>query len=214
MVFGAGGTGDPNTLYFTAGGSSQTSGLLATLVPASTVTNGDFSLALSAHSATVAPGQSAMLTVSASAAGGFNGPISLSCSKPTGVTCSLSPATITPGSSTATSTLRLTAAATPPVGGYGMPAGMTMGWLSFSGMGIFGMVLAIRKGDRKRGTKLLKHGLWISCLALLAVWVLFTVGCGGSSSTSNHQMASTVTLMVTGKSGAISHSTPITLTIQ
>ena len=30
MVYGAGGTGDPNTLYFTAGGASQTSGLFAT----------------------------------------------------------------------------------------------------------------------------------------------------------------------------------------
>ena len=34
MVFGAGGTGDPNTLYFTAGGANQTSGLFASLAPA------------------------------------------------------------------------------------------------------------------------------------------------------------------------------------
>jgi hypothetical protein len=215
MVFGAGGTGDPNTLYLTAGGSSQTSGLFATLVPASTVTNADFSLVFSANSATVIRGQSAMLTIGASAVGGFNGPISLSCANPTGVTCSLSPATITPGSSTATSTLRFTAAATPPAGGYGTPGGMAMGWLSLSSVGIFGMALAIPKGGRKRGAKLWKHGLWISGLAVLAVWVPFTVGCGGgSSSTSNHQKASTVTVIVTGRSGSISHSTPITLTIQ
>jgi uncharacterized protein (TIGR03118 family) len=213
MVFGAGGTGDPNTLYFTAGGSSQTSGLFATLVPVSTVTNPDFSLVLSAQRATITPGQSATLTVGASAVGGFNGPISLSCSNVAGVMCSLSPATITPGSSTATSTLTLTASATPPGGGYGALGGMTMGWLSLSGVGIFGMVSARRRNGRQLVTKVLKRGLWIGGLGVLAVWVLFTVGCG-SSSTANRQKAGTVTVMLTGTSGSISHSTPITLTIQ
>jgi uncharacterized protein (TIGR03118 family) len=213
MVFGAGGTGDPNTLYFTAGGSSQTSGLFATLVPASTVTSGDFSLVLSAPNATLISGQSATLTVSASAVGGFNGPISLSCSQLAGVTCSLSPATITPGSSAAKSTLKFTAATTPPSGGYGGPGGMAMGWLSLSGMGAFGTVFAARKDNRKRGAKFLKQGL-IGGLALLALCLLFTVGCGGGSSTSSRQQKSTVTVMVTGTSGSISHSTPITLTIQ
>ena len=215
MVFGGGGSsGDPNTLYLTAGGSSQTSGLFATLVPASTVTTGDFSLALSTQSATLASGQSATLTVSASAVGGFNSPISLSCSQPTGVTCSLSPATITPGSSTAKSTLMFTAAATPPSGGYGGPGGMAMGWLSLSGVGAFGTVFAARKNNRKREAKFLKQGLWIGVVSLLALYALFTVGCGGGSSTPSRQQKSVVTVMVTGTSGSISHSTPITLTIQ
>jgi uncharacterized protein (TIGR03118 family) len=214
MVFGAGGTGDPNTLYFTAGGSSQTSGLFATLVPASTVTHGDFSLALSAQSATLISGQSAMLTVSASAVGGFNGPISLTCTQPSGVTCSLSPATITPGSSTSKSTLMFTAAAAPPSGGYGGGGyGMAMGWLSLSGVGAFGTIFATRKDDRKRGSKFLKRALW-SGLAMLVLCVLFTVGCGGGSSSSSRQHKSTVAVMVTGTSGSIVHSTPVTLTIQ
>jgi hypothetical protein len=214
MVFGASGTGDPNTLYFTAGGSTQTTGLFATLVPTSAVTHGDFSLALSAQSATVVAGQSATLTVSASAVGGFNAPISLSCTQLSGVTCSLSPATITPGSSTAKSTLMFTAAANPPTGGYG-PNGMTMGWLSLSGAGLFGMVFATRKNNRKPEAKFLKRGLLIGSVGLLALYALFTIGCGGSSSTSNRQQQkSTVTVMVTGTSGSISHSTPITLTIQ
>jgi uncharacterized protein (TIGR03118 family) len=214
MVFGAGGTGDPNTLYFTAGGRSQTSGLFATLVPASTVTHGDFSLALSAQSATLAAGQSTTLTISASTVGGFNGPISLSCSQPAGVTCSLTPATITPGSSTAKSTLMFTAAAIPPSGGYGGPNAMAMGWLSLSGAGLLGMVFAARKDNRKQRAKFLNRALW-SGLGMLVLCVLFTVGCGGGSSTSSRQQQkSTVTAMVTGTSGSISHSTPITLTIQ
>jgi hypothetical protein len=88
-----------------------------------------------------------------------------------------------------------------------------MNWLSLGGVGAMGMVFAIRKDGRKRSAKILKHGLWLSGLGVLIVWVLFTVGCGGSSS-SHHTQPSTVTVMVTGKSGSISHSTPITLTIQ
>jgi uncharacterized protein (TIGR03118 family) len=215
MVFGGGGpSGDPNTLYFTAGGSSQTSGLFATLVPAAAVTQGDFSLALSAQSATLVAGQSATLTVSASAVGGFSSPITLSCSQPAGLSCSLSPATITPGSSAAKSTVRISAASTPPSGGYGGPGGMAMGWLSLSGVGVFGTFLAARKDNRQRGAKFLQRGLWIGVVGLLSLYALFTVGCGGTSSTSSRQQKSTVTVMLTGKSGSISHSTPITLTIQ
>lgn len=212
MVFGAGGTGDPNTLYFTAGGSAQTSGLFAALAPASAATHGDFSLSLSSQSATVSPGQSAMLKITASAVGGFNAPISLSCSTQSGVTCSLSQATITSGSGTAASTLTLTAAATAPPGGYGSPHAMML-WLPLSGLGVFGMVLG--KGPRKRMAKGAKRGLCIAALTLLALGMLLTVGCGGGSSSSSRQAAaSTVTVMVKGTSGSISHSTPITLTIR
>src|SRR5208337_4042664 len=121
MVFGQGGTGDPNTLYFTAGGASQTTGLFATLVPASSPVNADFSLSLSVQSATLSPGQSAMITINAGAVGGFDSPISLSCSNVNGVSCMFSPAAITPGSGAASSTLTVTAASTPPAGGYGVP---------------------------------------------------------------------------------------------
>ncbi len=79
MVFGAGGTGDPNTLYITAGGANQTSGLFATLVPATAVGGPDFSLSLSAPSVTVPAGSSATLMIGSAAVGGFNGQITLSC---------------------------------------------------------------------------------------------------------------------------------------
>ena len=213
MVFGGGGTGDPNTLYITAGGASQTSGLFATLVPASTVTTGDFSLVLSAQSATVSPGKSATLTVRASATGGFNGPISLSCTDPSGITCTLSASTITPGSSSASSTLTLAAATTPPAGGYGAVGGL-MGWLSLSGGGVLGTLLAIPK--RRQLAKSWKRGLWITGLSAILVCALLALGCGGgSTSNSNHPPTNNmVTVMVTGTSGSITHTTPITLTVR
>src|SRR5580693_3032394 len=95
MVFGGGGpSGDPNTLYLTAGGSNQpnfpsggnTTAVFASLVPATAAGGPNFSLNLSAQSATVAAGGSATFMVSASALGGFNSQISLSCTAPAGLT--------------------------------------------------------------------------------------------------------------------------------
>ena len=206
MVFGQGGTGDPNTLYFTAGGSDQTHGLFATLVAASSSSNADFSLSVSAQSATLSAGQSAKITVGASAVGGFNGLISLTCTSPAGVTCSLSPSTITPGSSTSSSSLSIVVAATPPPSGYVTPMAA---WLPLSGLGLIGMVF-----PKRRALRGWKHGAMIGGLGLLFVGMLLMIGCGGSSS-SSHQMnaAQNVSVMVTGQSGALKHSQVITVTI-
>jgi uncharacterized protein (TIGR03118 family) len=210
MVYGAGGTGDPNTLYFTAGGASQTSGLFATLVPASATTTAGFSLALSAKSVTVAQGGSSNLTISAAAVGGFNSQIALSCSTVSGLTCAFSPATIAPGSSTP-STLTISASSTPPPMGYRASlTGMGMTGL-LPGLGVFG-TLIIRR--RKPLAKMGKRVLWTSILGLLVVCALFTVGCSGSSSHPSTPVSSQTTLMVTGTSGAITHSTPVTVTIK
>jgi uncharacterized protein (TIGR03118 family) len=209
MVFGVAGTGDPNTLYFTAGGPNQTSGLFATLVPASTATGADFSLALSAQSATVSVGGSTSLSVSSSAVGGFNSSINLSCSGlPAGLACRFSPSSITPGSSSATASLTVSAATT-----Y-MPFSLTgmMGWLPFSGLGAVGTVFAGRR--KKLSAKGRKWVLSAGASVLLVV-SLFALGCGGAgtSSTKPTNNPSTVTMMVIGTSGAITHSVPVTLTI-
>jgi len=209
LVFGVNGTGDPNTLYFTAGGPNQTSGLFATLVPAAAAAKADFSLALSSQSATVAQGQSTTISISANPAGGFNSQITLSCTNPpAGITCSFSPADITPGSNTSKSTLTLATAMTPPPTGYAV-SGM-MSWLPLSGLGMLGMVFANR---RKPFVKAANRTLWTGVLCLVALGTAFTIGCGGGS-TNAKTPSSAVTVMVTGTSGAISHSVPVMLTIQ
>lgn len=211
MVFGGGGTsGDPNTLYLTAGGGNQpnfpaagsTTSVFASLVPAAGVGVPDFSLNLSAQNATVPAGGSANLTINASGVGGFNGQISLSCSASAGLTCAFSPATISPASSASSSTLTISATSTPPMGGYGMGA-------LLPGLGLFGTLLTTRK--RKPLTR--KSILYISMLSLLLLILLFALGCGGSSSKQT-PAASQATLMVTGTSGSVSHSTAVTVTVR
>ena len=87
-----------------------------------------------------------------------------------------------------------------------------MGFLQFSGVGLFGLVFAVRRRDHKPIAMTQKPGIWVGMLGLLLLGVLFTVGCGGGSS-STTPAAKAVTVMVTGTSGAISHTTPVTLTI-
>ncbi|MGO9127935.1 MAG: TIGR03118 family protein [Terriglobales bacterium] len=210
LVFGAGGTGDPDALYFTAGGSNQTSGLFATLAPAAAAGQPDFSLTLSSQSATITPGGSAMLTVGASPVAGFNTAIALSCpNAPAGLTCNFSASSITPG---VTSTLTISAVAATPATGYEV-AGMTIGWIPLSGLGLAGIVLAGRR--EKHTAKQRKRLAGITGLALVILLALFSLGCGGgSASTAASMKAQIVTVMVNGTAGAIAHSTPVTLTIQ
>jgi uncharacterized protein (TIGR03118 family) len=209
MVFGGGGTsGDPGTLFLTAGGSNQpnfpaggsTTAVFASLVPAAAVGTPDFSLSVSPQSATVAPGGSANVMVSASAVGGFNGQISLSCSAAAGLTCTFNPSTISPGGN-ASSTMTVAAAATPPSNGYGMAT------LLLPSLGLFGTLLTTRK--RQPLTR--KNILWMSVLGLLVCMSLFALGCGGSSR--QPTPPSQVTLMVKGTSGSVSHSAPVTINI-
>ena len=216
MVFGGGGSsGDPGTLYLTAGGGNQpnfpvgggTTSVFASLVPAAAVTNQNFSLNLSTQSVTITPGGSANLMITAAGVGGFDSPVALSCSSSSGLTCAFNPSTITPGSSNA-ATLTISATPTPPASGYGAA-------YLVPGLGLFGTILMARKRKplaRKSilSMRLLGLSLFVSFLSL------FAVGCGSSTgSSSNSQTpASQVTLTVTGTSGAITQSTPVTITVK
>jgi uncharacterized protein (TIGR03118 family) len=215
LIFGGGGTsGDPSTLYITAGGSNQpnfpaggsNTAVFASIVPAAAVGSPDFSLNLSAQSTTLAQGGSATLMVSASPVGGFNGLVALTCSAPAGLTCAFNPTSISPGSSASSSTLTIGAASTPPSTGYVVTAMSTL----LPSFGVFGTVLVSRRKKWFSG----KGVLWTS-LALLFLVSLSALGCGGGASNkSMNSTATQVSLMVTGTSGAISHSSAVTVTIQ
>jgi hypothetical protein len=214
IEFGGGGlSGDPGTLYLTAGGSNQpnfpqggtTTAVFASVVPAAAA-NADFSFSLSSQSATVAPSGSTSLTINAGAVGGFNGQIDLSCVATPGLTCAFNPTTISPGANGGSSTLTVSAAAAPPSGGGYTVLG-TVALLP--GLGVIGTVLANRRRKRLIGKSILSIGV----LGLLLAGSFFAVGC---SSSVRGQMATPqqVTLMVTGKSGTLSHTAPVTITIQ
>lgn len=221
MVFGGGGgaTNNPGTvgtLYITAGGSAgqpnfpatggSATALFASLTPAAAAGSPGFSLNLSAASTTVAPGGSANVMVSAAAVGGFNSQITLTCSAPSGLTCALSPSTISPGSSAASSTLTISATSTPPPTGYSSTGVAFL----MPGLGVFGTLLT----SRKRKPLMRKSIRWMSLLGLTLVISLFVLGCGGNNSNKPTAAASQqATVMVTGTSGSLTHSSAVTVTI-
>ena len=212
LVFGGGGpSGDPGTLYLTAGGGNQpnfpaggsTTSVFASIVPAAAVGTPDFSLNVSAASATVMAGGSATLTIGASAVGGFNGQISLACAAPLGLTCSLSPSTISPGSSASSAMLTVSAASAPPPSGYGSMA------FFLPGLGWLGTIVTVRRQKRLTRKRLIET----SILSLLLLTTLFTLGCGSNSSKQQTPVTAQTTVMVTGTSGALSHATTVNIIV-
>jgi uncharacterized protein (TIGR03118 family) len=216
LVFGGGGpSGAPGTLYLTAGGGNQpnfptggsTTSVFASVIPSASATGQNFSLSLSAQSVSLTAGGSANLTISAAAVGGFNSPIALSCSSVAGLTCAFNPTTITPGSTNPAS-LTISAATAPPPHGYHMAA--LVGLLP--GLGLFGTIFTSRKRKpltRKNGMAMRVFGL----LFVVSLFSLWAVGCGSSSGAQNTPAGSQVTMTVTGTSGSITQSAPVTITI-
>jgi uncharacterized protein (TIGR03118 family) len=218
LVFGAGGTGDPNTLFFTAGLANEQHGLFATLTANTTPppATADFSIVASPTTATVSVGQSAQLTVTVDSLNGFSAATTFSCSGlPALATCSFSPSSVTPQAGT-TATTKLTIA-TQPVGYMPQVAhgiGLIL-WSPFAALGLFGLVVA--RTGRKRsfsGGGLMAFATPLAFATVVAA-VLILGGCGSySAATQTGTPPGTKTVMVTATSGPLSHSSAVTLTVQ
>ena len=218
MVFGGGGganndPGTAGTLYITAGGSAgqpnfpaggSATAVFASLTPVAAANAPGFTLSLSAQSATVNPGGSASVMVSAAAVDGFNSQITLTCTAPAGLTCAFNPSTISPGG-TSSSTLTISAVSTPPPTGYNVPGMIAL----LPGLGLFGTLLTT--GKRKRLTR--KSIAWMSLLGLMLFVSLFALGCGSSSSNAAMPSSQQTTVMVTGTSGSLSQTAAVTVSI-
>ena len=168
----------------------------------------NFFLAADAASLSVGRGGSGSTTISVYPEGNsFDTAIALACAingpspKPS---CTLTPSTLTPGPDHVVSTLTINAGALtveikPPSmfeGGHGLFGA----WLP---LGLFGCVLATGL-DKKR------RRMWALCLLLMTATIL-PAACGGRSSVPPPPQNYTVT--VTALSGAIQHSTTVSVTV-
>jgi hypothetical protein len=172
----------------------------------------DFSITASPGSATTSAGQSVVYTVTVRPTRSFSNSVFLSCSGlPAGVACSFNPASLTPGTGTATSTLRVTTSAATgdsrPAFDFLKPPLSYAAWLP-------GLVLA---GAGWMGSRNQKRARVLLCSVLLG-FILVLVRCGGSSSgtpPSNGTpgtSAGTYTVTITAASG-VQHSATVTLTV-
>ena len=168
----------------------------------------DFGIAAMAGtpSTAVVPGAAASFTLALTpGTAGFSSPITLTATGlPAGATYSLSPATVTPGSATATTVLTVqTAKPVATARNLGSAAGVTLALLILP----FGV-------SRKRREKL-KGSRVMSTLGVLLLLggVAGITGCGTSNGFFG-QPAQSYTVTVTATSGTISHSTTVVLNLQ
>ena len=103
-----------------SGVSGSISHIAALTLTVESGTTPDFQISATATSpATVAPGGSATSTVTVAALDGFNSAVALTCSSGSGITCNLSPTSVTPsGSTSPTSTLTINTTTSVAAGTY------------------------------------------------------------------------------------------------
>jgi hypothetical protein len=180
-----------------------------------TGTGADFSLASSPSSNTVQPGSAANYTLTVSHVGGFFGnAVKLTCSgMPAQTSCSLSPSAVTPGASAASSLLTITSTATvsqvTPKASRGAPIYAV--WIQLQTIGLFGVVVVASKSSSRR-----MRGCVLAILLTMAL--LFMTSCAGGTGIGPTRQTGTTpgtyTITVTGSSGNLQHSLPVTLIVQ
>jgi uncharacterized repeat protein (TIGR01451 family) len=164
----------------------------------------DFTVSPEAANLIVKRGGQASEVLTFPAQGGFSGTIALTCSVsgPSPMPgCGISPASVTPGAN-ATLTINagaLTAALTPR--SFERAEMLYAAWLP---LGLLGCVLTTSFDKKHRG-------LWALCLLMLIATIL-PVGCGNSSVTKGPPPQNYM-VTVTATSGALQHSTTVTVTV-
>jgi uncharacterized protein (TIGR03118 family) len=222
ILFGQNGTGDPNTLYFSAGVNDEKGGLFGSIAVTAPPVTGDFQVAASAPSLTLNPGTPGTLQINITPTGGFDAAVNLSVTGlPSGLSFQFAPSSITPtGGNAANATLTISASTpAPPTGPYntslkgGPHNNRMMIASSLFPLGLAGLFPVWRR--RRNVSRSI--GICGGSLSLLA-FVLTLGGCSGASTApstpTNPVTPGASTLTVTATSGSIVHTTTIALTVQ
>jgi uncharacterized protein (TIGR03118 family) len=173
-----------------------------------TVTSEDFSVGANPPTATVTAGQSTQFRLSVTPAGGFTGNVAFSCSPLPGIICAFSPATVSSANGAASTMLTVTTSAT--VSQYGMLLPGSIGPGAF----LVAFALFIFAAWCARGIRIVRVSLLpASAAAVIVAMGLAIGGCGGYSNSAQPNRG-TAAVMVTARSGAISHTTTINITVQ
>ena len=172
------------------------------------IANRDFSITAAPPSASVIAGQSTQFMLTVTPTGGFADAVTFSCAPVTGITCSFSLATVTPASVSARTRLTVTTAATIS----------RQGTLNPHAIGPWVLLLILTLCTvpvwKSGGFRTLRLSPLTPTAAITIVAMgLAIVGCGanGSSTQANH---GTATVIINAQSGAISHTTSVSVTVQ
>ena len=223
MVFDStGNTGTVGTMYFTAGGATETTGVFAALTPnpATPAATPDFKISGTPAAQTITAGQTATFTLTLTSLNGFNSAVSLSCSgQQIGSTCTLSSTSATPpANGTVTSMVTIATNANPySIASLSSPDSSSRFLamlLPVPGLGFLGLLAAGSAKKRRLMGQSWQLRLTGSILLLLvATSFLAATGCYNKKTGSGTQR-STNTITIVGTSGSLSHTTTVTLTVQ
>ena len=160
------------------------------------LTNTDFSLAVSSSSVTVQHGSSATVNVTISPLSGFNSAVVFGCTGlPDGVTCTFSPASVTPNGTPVTGVVTINAASN---------SRSSSAMLKHISAGGIALALCLLVPGLRRRRK--RFGIF--ALLAFSVAMLSANGCGGSF----HSFTSSVTVNAT--SGSLTHSSAVSVSVQ
>jgi len=197
MVFGDGTVGSANTLYLTAGLASGTSGLFSSITVNASGARPDFSVTASPPSVTAGAGQPANFSITAAPMANFRGAFSFSCNAPANVTCSIGSQSIDPLTGSATVAVTVTTSSAP----------RATSTLALVLPGVLFLGLGFRKRRRSISAFLLAFGF-------LALTVVGVTGCSSYNGAQISPQPTTQSLSITVTSGAVSHTTLLTLQVQ
>jgi hypothetical protein len=185
ILFGSNGTGDPNTLYFSAGVNNEKGGLFGAIAVTAAPAKGDFTINAAQSTLTVTLGGSATVQVNVSPSSGFASPVTFTVSGlPTGATFAFSPTSVTPAAgANASTTLTITAGTctAPSPSPYSTsrlhrgPTSELVALGAFVPIGLSALIPVLR--NRRKFLKSLLMGG--GALSLLFVLV-FLAGCSGT----------------------------------
>jgi trimeric autotransporter adhesin len=181
----------------------------------------DFSMVAQSPIVTVAGGATGTATLNLGSINGFNAAVGLTCTAPTGMSCTLNPTSVTVnGNTTATLTINASTPAS-SVKSPG-PSARRMEWLAASGGAALAGVFLLGLPARRRRWRLM---LSLVCVAILAAGVGCGGGGGGSSTptpptnptpppSATPTPAGTYTIVVTGTQGtSMAHAIAVTVIV-